>query len=231
MTIRSIKLAGEEVPLTVRLSARAKRMKVRVEATRSLTLILPSGVQPAEGIAFLRQEQDWLLDKLGAVASPVLFEPGAILPIFGTDHVIIHTPEKRGTVARQDGEIRVSGDRAHLPRRIRDWAYREIRQVLTERVDVHTDHLNVRRGRLSIRDQKSRWGSCSSKGNLNFSWRLIFMPEDVVDYIAAHEVAHLVHLDHSPAFWKLTRSLCPHMKEAEAWLKKHGASVHRYSGT
>ncbi len=229
MTIRSIKLAGEEVPLTVRLSARARRMKVRVEATRALTLILPSGVHPAEGIAFLKKEQDWILDKLGAVAPPVLFEPGAILPIFGKDHVIMHTPGKRGTVVRQDGKIQVCGDRAHLPRRFKDWAYKEIRQALTERVDAHTDHLKVRRGRLSIRDQKSRWGSCSSTGNLNFSWRLIFMPEEVVDYVAAHEVAHLVHLDHSPAFWRVTRSLCPHMKEAQAWLKKNGASVHRYS--
>ena len=229
MTLRSIKLAGEEVPLTVRLSARARRMKVRVEATRSLTLILPSGVQTEEGIAFLRKEQDWLLDKLGAVAPPILFQPGAILPIFGKEHVILHTPEKRGTVSLQDGEIRVSGDRAHLPRRVKDWAYREIRQVLTERVDAHADRLKVRRGRLSIRDQKSRWGSCSSAGNLNFSWRLIFMPEEVVDYIAAHEVAHLIHLDHSPAFWQVTRSLCPHMTEAKAWLKKNGAAVHRYS--
>lgn len=222
---------GEEIPLTLRLSARARRMKLRVEANRSITLILPQGLSPSEGLSFIRQEQDWLCRNLRATQKPVFLEPGSVIPVYGEPHKIIHAPEKRGVVSRKDGEIHVSGNAAHVPRRLKDWAYRDIRKTVTEKVDGHTQKIQVTRGRISIRDQKSRWGSCSSAGNLNFSWRLFFMPDFVIDYITAHEVAHLVHLDHSKDFWKVTHLLCSEMEMAKQWLKQQGASVHKYSVT
>ena len=93
----------------------------------------------------------------------------------------------------------------------------------------HTLALGKPHGRIAVRDTRSRWGSCSSKGTLSFSWRLVLAPPFVLDYLVAHEVAHLAHMNHSAAFWALARRLAPRMPEAELWLKVHGPVLHRYA--
>ena len=130
-------------------------------------------------------------------------------------------------------ELRVSGRAEHAPRRLRDWLGEEARRDLDARVLVHTRALGVKAKRIAIRDQATRWGSCSTTGVLSFSWRLILAPPFVLDYLAAHEVAHLVEMNHSRRFWRLVERLCPGMMRAKAWLDAHGTDLHRYgtSGT
>ena len=125
----------------------------------------------------------------------------------------------------------MSGDKPHIPRRVADYLKREARKDIEAAVDRHAARLGVAPRRITLRDTVSRWGSCSSTGALNFSWRLILAPPEVLDYLAAHEVAHIVHMNHSPMFWKLTRRLFPETEQAEVWLKTHGASLHRFGAS
>jgi predicted metal-dependent hydrolase len=122
----------------------------------------------------------------------------------------------------------VSGDEAHAPRRFSDWLRAEVRKDIAMSVEKHAKTLECNPKRIAIRDQATRWGSCSISGTLSFSWRLIFAPPFVLDYVAAHEVAHLREMNHGPRFWRLVRDAVPLMQRARIWLKTHGASLHRF---
>jgi predicted metal-dependent hydrolase len=113
-----------------------------------------------------------------------------------------------------------------LPRRVLDFLKKQAREDLSNAIDFHAERLGVKPKSISIRDSKTRWGSCSSNGTLSFSWRIILAPSDILDYLAAHEVAHLREMNHSPRFWKLVEDTCPHTKQSRAWLKAHGAILH-----
>jgi predicted metal-dependent hydrolase len=122
----------------------------------------------------------------------------------------------------------VSGEEHHAPRRLGDWLRAQARQDLSQRVAHHASRLQVRPKRISVRDQATRWGSCSTTGTLSFSWRLIFAPGFVVDYVAAHEVAHMREMNHGPRFWRLVKDTMPEMNTARRWLRDHGAELHRF---
>jgi predicted metal-dependent hydrolase len=127
--------------------------------------------------------------------------------------------------------ICVSGDFVHAPRRLRDWLEAQAKEVLSDRAHHYATLMKLKPKRVTIRDQVSRWGSCSSSKVLSFSWRLILAPPFVLDYVAAHEVAHLKEMNHGPKFWSLVRGNFPRMEEARRWLRKHGAELHRYDMT
>ena len=224
----SVRIRNEQVPLNVRISARARRIKIRLEASRQLTLVVPKQLEAQQALTFLKQEEAWIDRQLTRLEKPVELKPGVTLPLYGEEHILVHDPALRGLGAREDGVLILSGSAEFFKRRFEDWAKKDIKGYLRENVDVYSRKMGVRAGRITVRDQKSRWGSCSSKGHLNFSWRLIFMPRHVSGYVIAHEVAHLVHMDHSAAFWALVESHYPEMKSAKMWLKKNGSSVHRY---
>ena len=125
--------------------------------------------------------------------------------------------------------LRVEGNPAHSSRRLLDWLKREARRRIDERVFWYAAQLGVRPRRITIRDTTSRWGSCSSARSLSFSWRLILAPPAVLDYVVAHEVAHLRELNHKPRFWRLVESLGPEIDQSQTWLSEHGALLHRYA--
>jgi predicted metal-dependent hydrolase len=122
----------------------------------------------------------------------------------------------------------VAGSPPHLGRRIGDYLKREAQRELEAASRRHAASLGVAFKRVSVRDQSSRWGSCSNTGVLSFSWRLVLAPPFVLEYLAAHEVCHLVELNHSPRFWRLVRRVYPHFERAKTWLDVHGADLHRY---
>lgn len=145
----------------------------------------------------------------------------------------MHRAGERGTVwpdVRDSGEkiLCVAGGVEHLTRRVHDFLKREARRELTEASHRYADVLGVKVKRLTIRDQSSRWGSCTSAGALSFSWRLILAPPYVLDYLAAHEVAHLVEMNHSARFWKVVGRICPATERAKKWLDVHGNDLHRF---
>jgi predicted metal-dependent hydrolase len=134
------------------------------------------------------------------------------------------------TETRDSGDriLCVAGGVEHVDRRVSDFLKREARHDLQRSAEAYADELGVKVKRLSIRDQSSRWGSCTSAGSLSFSWRLILAPPYVLDYLAAHEVAHLVEMNHSARFWRVVARVCGSVERAKVWLDTHGNDLHRY---
>lgn len=226
---RCLRLDSREVPLELSRHPRARRITLRLNpAGDGVRMVLPRRTPIAEAISFAEQNRGWILKHLEKVPARIPFVAGAVIPILGQDHVILHDPAARCGVTRGDGEVRAAGLAEHLPRRIGDFLKREARAEITAAARDKAARVERKIGRLSIRDTRSRWGSCNSDGDLNFSWRLVLAPEHVLDYVVAHEVAHMVHLNHSRRFWKLAGDLSQDMAGAKAWLTRHGAQLWAY---
>ena len=222
---------GRPVPLTIRHMARATRITLRIEpGGRALKMTVPHGIAERELSAFLKRHQGWLEDKLFSYPDDNRLVPGATVMIGGVAHRIVHTGKLRGLTetAEIDGEavVHVSGMEEHVGRRIADLLKKRARADLDRLARLHSERIGKTFRDLTLKDTRSRWGSCSTAGNLNFSWRIAMAPPSVVNYLAAHEVAHLREMNHGPKFWALCKSLCPDMDEARAWLKTHGSSLH-----
>ncbi len=224
---------GEVYRVALNRSTRSRRFTLRVRsATRDVLLTMPPRASLKSAREFAERHSAWIGVRLARLPRPVAFEPSAKAPVRGVDHRIVHRPTARGVVWVEKGEgeplICVAGERPHVARRVTDFLKREAMKDIEAAVGRHAKAIGVRPQRISVRDTVSRWGSCSSAGRLNFSWRLILAPPFVLDYLAAHEVAHMVHMNHSPKFWAVVGRASPDVKRAEAWLKAHGPSLHRY---
>jgi predicted metal-dependent hydrolase len=214
---------GIDAPVAIRVNQRARRVGLRVDpAGRKVELVLPRGVPVKTGLRFLAAKREWIAARLQALPQPVPFVDGAMVPVLGVPYRIRRELEPAGPPVRiVDGEIRVRGDPVHLGRRVRDYLVAAARDELALRARQLAARIGREVVRVNVRDTKSRWGSCSGQGNLSFSWRLIFVPEPVLDYVVAHEVAHLVEMNHGPRFWQLVESLTPGSAAPRAWLKRH----------
>jgi len=217
-------------PVSIRVNPRARRLLLRVDAaSRRVELVLPHGVAAEHGLKFLAAQRGWIAARLDALPAPVPFAEGAIVPVFGAPHCICRERDPAAPpVAIVDGEIRVRGDPAHLARRVRDHLVCLARQELSRRARLCAARIGRPLARVGVRDTKSRWGSCSAKGAISFSWRLVLMPEAVMDYVVAHEVAHLAEMNHGPRFWRLVRTLVPDYAMPRAWLKRHRSRLFSY---
>ena len=211
------------IDVTLRKSAQARRLSLRISRLDGrVTLTMPQGAPDREGIAFLRDKESWLRGHLDKMAPSEMVRIGSIVPVQG-----------RGRVVTQGARLRLLEDRIEVPvtrstgvavrARLRAMA----RDALAEASDRYAASLGLSYNRLSIRDTRSRWGSCSSKGVLMYSWRLIMAPPAVLDYVAAHEVAHLREMNHSAAFWAVVAQLCPDYDQHRHWLRTNGESLHR----
>jgi len=234
---QSLELGDGDEPLRVSLRRvpGAKRFTLRVRsATRDVVLTMPQRASIASAREFAERHVGWIGARVRRLPQPVRFAHGSIIPLRGEQCLIEHRPGARGlawieTRASEPAiALCVAGDERHLARRVGDYLRREALKDLRASVASHAASIDVAVARIGVRDTTSRWGSCSSAGALSFSWRLVLAPNFVLDYLAAHEVAHRVHLDHSDRFWSLTRKLAPHTDRAEAWLKAHGAELHRF---
>lgn len=225
---------GAVVRVALKRVPTARRYTLRVRAaTRDVVLTMPKRGTLAAARDFAQRHAAWIGARLRRLPQPVPFAPGQLIPLRGVDHRIVHRPAARGTTwteSEADGAalLCVAGGAGHVARRVADFMKREARRDLETAVARHVAAIGARARKITLRDTTSRWGSCTADGSLSFSWRLIMAPPHVLDYLAAHEAAHLIHLDHSPRFWALTRRLAPDTDRAEAWLKAHGASLHRY---
>ena len=170
---------------------------------------------------------DWVADRLAALPEAVPFTDGAMVPICGVPHRIRHVPTARGGAWLLEQELHVSGDSAFVRRRVVDFLRAEARRRLTALVMVKAALGGVTPKRIVVKDTSSRWGSCAPDKTLAFSWRLVMAPDWVQDYVAAHEVAHIGHMNHGPLFWAQVDRLTPHTKAAIAWLKRDGARLQR----
>ncbi|MBP0579878.1 M48 family metallopeptidase [Labrys sp. LIt4] len=227
----TVRIGATTYPVAVRRLVSARRYTLRVRtAQRDIVLSMPARGSLTTAKAFADKHAGWIALKLAKLAQDVSFADGAMVPFRDVPHRVEHR-EGRGTVKVEAGTppvLVVHGDIQHLPRRLTDWLKKQALRELQAAVTRHTAALGVKHGPISVKDTTSRWGSCSSAGALAFSWRLILAPPFVLDYLAAHEVSHLKEMNHSPRFWRLCHQLCPRTEEARAWLKLHGAGLHRY---
>ena len=223
---------GAPVEVTIRVSARAKSYRLSLPNHGRPLLTVPKFGRWPEARAFLERQTGWLAEHLEASAKPVAFVRGAIIPLRGVNHRIVPTGKVRGVVevGVHEGEMAllVPGEAQHRARRLTDWLKGEAAIDLEERCLHHAANLGVTVKSISMRSQSTRWGSCSSTGKLNFNWRLILAPPHVLDYVAAHEVAHLLEMNHSQDFWDTVERTLPTMERGREWLRIHGRELMVY---
>lgn len=218
----------------LRRHRRARRYTLRIAAaTREVILTIPPRGRLKEAREFAQKHGGWIAARLGRLPEAVRFAHGVLVPLRGVPHRIVHRPGLRGIVwvetnGAQEPLLCVAGQAPHVDRRITDFLRREASRDLQTASVRFAGELGVSVRRVAVRDQASRWGSCSSTGVLSFSWRLILAPAFVLDYLAAHEVAHLAEMNHSARFWRLVQRLCPDHQRAKVWLDVHGSDLHRY---
>ena len=228
---RTIDVAGKAMPLTIRQNARATRMTLRIEpGGRALRMTIPAGLPEREINAFLSRHQGWLMTKLARFSGESVLEEGGTILLRGIAHRIERTGKLRGlteaVIIDDEPVLRVSGAEEHLRRRIADFLKKEARKDLEHLVAIYARMVGRKVKSLSFKDTRSRWGSCAADGSLSFSWRIVMAPPKVIDYLAAHEVAHLREMNHGPDFWDLCEELCPAMEDAKRWLKRNGTMLH-----
>ena len=213
-----------------RRHAQARRLVLRLNSTGTGVLVtVPTGVSRGRALEFTERSRSWIEERVRSRGGLIHLEPGHMLPFRGVPHEIRHVESRRGLVGVDSmrGIIQVPGEAQHVRRRLLDFLKAEAREDLTHATNHYAALMGVDYRRITLRDQRSRWGSCSASGDLSYSWRLILAPEYVLDYVAAHEVAHLRHLDHSQRFWRLVLTHCGNAAKAKNWLRAHGQDVHR----
>jgi len=211
-----------------RRSAKARRVSLRIDTTRGqVVVILPMRAGRAAGMALLTDNAAWVTARLAELPEKAPFEPGASVMIDGVLHPIRHMPGARGGAWIEDSALNVSGDPTFLARRVHDFLREEAKRRFGAQALVKARVAGLTARRVTVKNTHTRWGSCSPEGVLMFCWRLIMAPAFVQDYVVAHEVAHLRHMNHGAEFWALTDMLSPHRIAAVAWLHEEGPRLLR----
>lgn len=215
------------IPLVLRRSARARRISLRIsQLDGRVTLTLPKRVAEREALAFAREKEGWIRKHLAARQEDVEIGPGALLPIGGRMHEVVQGKGRRVTFDAQS--VNVPGSPERMGKRLGG----HLKQIARARLVEASDHYAAKLGKgynaITLRDTRSRWGSCTETGRLMYSWRLILAPPEVLDYVAAHEVAHLAQMNHSSAFWAEVERIYGDFSHPRAWLRKEGSDLHRY---
>lgn len=226
----SVTLAdGSAVPIAVRKSNRARRILLHVGTyDGAVEIVLPPGCPVDEGLMFARSQTGWIARQLSRVGAPVPFADGAQIPLLG-ETITIQRQDSGSALPILTGDtLIVSGREDTVAGRVGRWFRAQARAEIEPRAQLMGADVGRLPERITVRDTRSRWGSCSRAGNLNFSWRLVMAPAQVLNYVVAHEVAHLRELNHSDRFWRVVADICPDHKEARRWLKAHGSGLHRY---
>ena len=215
------------VEINLKRSGRARRISLRVSALDGrVTLTLPSGVSEKAGLAFAAEKADWLRRNAVRHGGAEGIAAGSVLPVRGQPLTVL---PGAGRAVRIEGDaLMVPGDPARMAARMAGYLKALARDRLAEASDRYAARLGRRYTRLTLRDTRSRWGSCSAQGALSYSWRLILAPDAVLDYVAAHEVAHLAEMNHSDRFWSVVEKIHGPYAAQRRWLRTDGPALHRY---
>jgi len=237
--VQHFTLSDRVLPLQICVNARARRLTLRIEAGgQALRVTVPPRTQEAQIASFLASLRGWLEARVAKLPKPsdegAMLRPGVKIPYLGTPHLLVHR-EGRGVTHlgnEQKGEpegqpqIILYGELAYLPRHVRDFLQTSAKNTIAPLVASFAQEVGRKPQSIRYKDTKSRWGSCSAQGDLSFSWRIIMAPASVVRYLVAHEVSHLVEMNHGPQFWQLCEKLSPDSKRCRAWLKRNGQALH-----
>jgi len=226
-TFDIVREAGFE--LKVVESARARRLSLRIDSQKRIpVLTVPRFCSARRALAFVQRQKAWIETRLQKIPERRYFADSDKISLNGIELEIRHCPELRGGVIIEDGFLKVCGEKTFLARRVRDFIKNQAQKVLYELSVQKAAQIDCKVNRVVIKDTKSRWGSCSTLHNINYSWRIMLAPLIVIDYLVAHEVAHLLHPDHSPAFWQCVADLAQDAEQGRIWLKKNAAKLNEY---
>ncbi|MEM6413053.1 MAG: SprT family zinc-dependent metalloprotease [Pseudomonadota bacterium] len=219
-------LFDDAVPVTVKVNRRAKRIILRVdEISGDVIATAPSKAKINDAVKFANEKAAWIKRQRSKRQPAHPFVAGRVFPFCGNPVRIVLNGGPRQPANLHNGQLEIGGDAEHVNRRVTEWLKRKARSYLSEKVDHYTERLGAKHGPIRIKDTRSRWGSCASDGTIAFSWRIIMAPRPIIDYVAAHECAHLIHMNHSPAFWQLVESLDVDAGAAREWFNRHGTSL------
>ena len=228
---RLIEIDGTELPVKVVEHPKSKRITLRLlPGGNGLKVTLPAHVGDNELNHFLERNKNWIAARRSRLPETIQLGEGSIIPYRGIDHKIVHLDRLRGIVEAKeisgDPSLLVPGDPKFIERKLISFLKQQARTELNLAVDHYAHELGVRPKSIRITDTTSRWGSCSTTRTLSFSWRIIMAPPEVLNYLAAHEVAHLREMNHSDRFWQLVEDICPDMKNNKSWLRINGPKLH-----
>ena len=214
--------------IKVNHSAKAKKLTLRIdEKNHCPVLTVPKYCSRKQAYNFVKTHQDWIQNTLARLPKQQKFSDKSCVSFFGQQYTIIHTPLLRGT-RFEENTLKVGGNIEFLHRRITDFLKEQSLKLLSELTLKKAKELNCKVASVSVKDTKSRWGSCSSLGNINYNWRIALAPYFVIEYLVCHEVSHLKHQNHSADFWNTVQSLHPTFKESRHWLKIKGKELYKY---
>jgi len=229
---QSLQLGDLAEFITVERNKRAKRLALRLDTKeRKVRLVVPQRASIRKTQEFLDLNANWIYDRLDELPQPVPFKDGSIIPLLGVDTRIKITLDptlKRTSISLKNNELIIFTNKDDPSARIERYLKKAAKDHISELAHLKAAHCGKTIAAISIRDTKSRWGSCSTDARLSFSWRLIFAPLCAFDYVIAHEVAHLQHMDHSKNFWKACEALCDDYKNGKKWMRTHGHSLMRF---
>ncbi|MEO1745308.1 MAG: M48 family metallopeptidase [Pseudomonadota bacterium] len=224
-----IEIGGRTLPLVINENPRAKRLTMRCQpGARGIKITIPPRTPRDVVDGFIVRNDGWLRAQIEKQPDRPNVRDGIKLPIRGVNHVIVHVPG-RGVTDVHDGDagpaLHVRGESRFLARRVADYLKKEAKRDIDALVAHHASKVGKRVKSIRYRDTTSRWGSCSSDGNLSFSWRIMMAPPAVINYLVAHECAHLREMNHGPKFWALCEELCPDTQRSKQWLKRNGGKL------
>lgn len=224
----TVEVAGRLLPVAIRRNAQARRMTMRLAPDGSeVRITLPTWGRSAEALGFARQRAGWLAAQLAAVPAAVELGHGAVVHYLGEAFTIRHDPAAPRKVRLGEGELLVGGPAASLPSRLKRWLEGEARRLMAEDLSYYCLRAGQPQQRLMLTSAKRRWGSCARDGTIRINWRLVMAPAFVRRSVVAHEVAHLVHFDHSPAFHAFLDEIFEgEIRAANRWLKREGKSLY-----
>ena len=225
-----LEIAGRDVSLTIVEHKRARRLTLRIEADgRGVRVTAPPDVGRAEIDKFVDRNRDWLENRICRLPDRSELKPGMKVPVRGVSHRIVHVEGRRGITKvdrNADGPVLVVfGDKRFIGRRITDFLKKQAGIDISPLIARHSSAIGKRVKSVKFNDTTSRWGSCSVDGDLSFSWRIMMAPPAVIDYLVAHEVAHLEEMNHGSDFWRLCEKLCPKTEKCKSWLKRNGGAL------
>lgn len=234
LAMPQLAIAGKSIPYSVRVSRRARRLQLRITVDDGLEVVLPAGVSRSHIAPFLASQHEWILqrvdryDSLRDQRGPALLEDGVEVLFRGEPQVVRIAPaaKARAQVAHRAGEIRLSLPPSADPSVVlENWMRQRAAEAIVEEIGRLNGDRRFPFERICLRDQKTRWGSCSRRGTLSFNWRLVMAPPEVLRYVVAHELAHTREPNHSPRFWQLLETLYGDPRPARQWLRDHGARL------
>lgn len=222
---------SKEFPFDVKVkkTSVAKKLVLRIDTKDHCAILsIPKYCLRKQALKFLQENEVWIINTLANLPKLSNFAEGDEISVFGKIYKICHENKHKGT--RFEGDLlKVGGDKVFLHRRVKDFLKKEAVDKLAEISIKTAEKIGVKIASVTVKDTKSRWGSCSTKGNINYNWRIVLAPKEVIDYLVCHEVSHLKHPNHSTDFWSTVESLCPSYKDSRNWLKTHGKELYKYN--